>query len=96
MTLEFLNIFDVIKDDNFKYLVGEEKADINNYIYVLSDILANYFIKIYFKNRKEGLILFKKFLLTYPNKSIASCLNDDSLVETGISIKMVSNYKKTI
>lgn len=96
MTLEFLNIFDVIKDDNFKYLVGEEKTDINNYIYVLSDILANYFIKIYFKNRKEGLILFKKFLLTYPNKSIASCLNDDSLVETGISIKMVSNYKKTI
>lgn len=74
LAFEFHNLSsDKLLEDTKKAL-KKYSPSIYNFLYVISDQVANYFISIYQENEKEGLKLLKRFLLTYRNKPLKQIL----------------------
>lgn len=68
---------------------------LDNYLYVLSDVVANNFVKIYNESKKDGLELFKRFLLNARNISINKYFSlNESLEESKKMIKEAYLFQK--
>ena len=69
---------------------------LENYLYVLSDVVANNLVRIYKNDPKEGLRLFKEFLTKGKQGSFASNMNlyGNNLDEIEKVIKEVYSYQK--
>jgi len=68
----------------------------NNYVYVLSDVIANNLILRYFSDKKKGLIEIKKFITTMHQYSVLENLQryGFDLKATEDEVKMLYNYQK--